>query len=79
LASAGTAPAGAPFHPGAVLYLKEVGVWTDADEAWNEARTARIAAVQEAWDAAVAKADADGISSKEWPEFWAAFRAEHLD
>ena len=79
LASSGTAPAGAPFHPGAVRYLKEVGVWTDADQAWNEARIARIAAVHEAWDAAVAKADADGISSKDWPEFWAAFRADNLD
>ncbi len=77
--SAGTAPAGAPFHPGAVRYLTEVGVWTDADEAWNQARVARITAVQEAWNAAVARADEDGISSKNWPEFWANYRAEHLD
>lgn len=79
LSSAGTSPAGAPFHPGAVRYLKEIGVWTDTDETWNQARVARITAVQDAWGAAVTKADEDGISSKDWPEFWAAFRAENLD
>ena len=74
----GTAPAGAPFHEGAVRYLKEVGVWTEADESWNNARIARIAAVQKAWDTATAKADEEGISAKKWPEFWAAQRAELL-
>lgn len=75
----GTGPAGAPFHEGAVRYLTEVGVWTDESEAWNQASIARLAAVQEAWDAAITKADEDGISAKEWPAFWAAYRAENLD
>ncbi|MBX2880783.1 MAG: TAXI family TRAP transporter solute-binding subunit [Granulosicoccus sp.] len=79
LTSAGTAPAGAPFHAGAVRYLKEAGVWTDSDEEWNNARIARIAAVQQAWNAAVSKADEEGISSKDWPAFWAKFRAANLD
>lgn len=77
--SAGVAPAGAPFHEGAVRYLKEVGVWTDEAEAWNQARIARIAAIQEAWDAATAKADAEGVSAKKWPAFWADYRAKNLD
>lgn len=75
----GTGPAGAPFHEGAVRYLTEAGVWTDESEAWNQASIARLAAVQEAWDAAIIKADEDGISAKEWPAFWAAYRAENLD
>jgi len=79
VAKAGTTPAGAPFHAGAVRYLKEVGVWTDADEEWNQARIARLAAVKAAWDAATAKADADGVADKDWPAFWEAYRAEHLD
>jgi TRAP transporter TAXI family solute receptor len=77
--SAGKAPAGAPFHEGAIRYLTEIGVWTETDQAWNEARLARLAAVSAAWDAATAMADEKGVSSKEWPAFWAAYRAEHLN
>ena len=79
LNEAGHAPAGAPFHEGAVRYLKEVGVWTDEDEAWNAARIARAAAVQAAWDTATEQADAEGISARDWPAYWADFRAENLD
>ncbi|MFK7889263.1 MAG: TAXI family TRAP transporter solute-binding subunit [Granulosicoccus sp.] len=79
ITAAGTAPAGAPFHPGAVRYLKEAGVWTNADELWNRARVDRVAAVQKAWFAAVAMADAQGVSSKDWPQYWANFRANNLD
>lgn len=79
IATAGTTPAGAPFHPGAVKYLKEKGVWTDADQAWNDARIARIADVRAAWDAAVEKADAESVKGNDWPDFWSAYRAEHLD
>ncbi|MBX2836098.1 MAG: TAXI family TRAP transporter solute-binding subunit [Gammaproteobacteria bacterium] len=79
LTTAGTTPAGAPFHQGAVRYLKKAGVWSDADEEWNNARIARIAAVQNAWNAAVEKADEEGVSGKEWPEYWANYRADNLD
>lgn len=79
LSTAGTTPAGAPFHAGAVRYLKEAGVWTDSDDEWNNARIARVAAVQEAWDAAVNKADEEGVSGKDWPAFWAKYRSENLD
>ena len=79
LNSAGRSPAGAPFHEGAVRYLKEVGVWTDEDEAWNTARIARAAAVQEAWDTATQQADSEGISARDWPAYWADFRAANLD
>ena len=77
--AAGTTPAGAPFHEGAVRYLTEIGVWTDKDTAWNDARIARISAVQEAWDAALNQADEEGISGKDWPAFWETYRAENLD
>ena len=79
LNSAGRTPAGAPFHEGAVRYLKEVGVWTDEDDAWNTARLARAVAVQAAWDTATEQADAEGISAKDWPAYWADFRATNLD
>ena len=76
---AGTSPAGAPFHPGAIKYLREIGVWTAKDDAWNTARIARIEAVKTAWTAAREKAKADGVSDDDWPDFWQAYRAEALD
>ena len=42
ISEAGTTPQDAPFHPGAIRYLKEIGVWTDKDQAWNDARLARL-------------------------------------
>ena len=75
---AGTAPAGAPFHEGAIRYLKEVGVWTADDEAWNQARIDRLAAVQKAWGDAISKADSEGVSAKKWPDFWANYRLNNL-
>lgn len=78
LSEAGTTPADAPFHPGAIRYLTEIGVWTDADSAWNEARLERLETVQGAWDEAVEAALDAGIADKEWPAFWAEHKAEAL-
>ena len=30
----------APFHPGAIRYYKEIGVWTDKHDAWQKDRLA---------------------------------------
>lgn len=72
---AGKTPAGAPFHKGAVQHLTKAGVWNDEDEQWNNAM---IAKVQVAWDKAVSLADAESVSAKNWPTFWANYRAVHL-
>ncbi|MFS4581784.1 TAXI family TRAP transporter solute-binding subunit [Phaeobacter sp. C3_T13_0] len=77
--TAGTTPASVPFHEGAIRYLTEIGVWTDTDQTWNDARIERNAAVQAAWNAAIDLADVEGVSSKNWPDFWATYRAENLD
>ncbi|QPC43103.1 TAXI family TRAP transporter solute-binding subunit [Kaustia mangrovi] len=77
--SAGKTPADAPFHPGAVKYLKEIGVWTDEDEAWNQKRLERLKAVQAAWDAAEEEAIEKEIADADWPDFWASYRKEHLN
>ena len=78
LSAAGTTPADAPFHPGAIRYLTEIGVWTDADSAWNDARLARLKTVQGAWDEAVEAAIDAGVPDKEWAAFWAERKAEAL-
>ncbi len=49
LAKSGTTPMDAPFHEGAIRYLKEKGIWTDEAQKWNDARLADLKALQEAW------------------------------
>ncbi len=74
----GTPPAGAPFHAGAIRYLKEVGVWSAEHDKWNEARLSRANALKSAWTAARAKAKAEGISDDAWPAFWKSYRASNV-
>jgi TRAP transporter TAXI family solute receptor len=50
LAEAGTSPIDAPFHPAAIRYLIEKGIWTDEDQAWNDIRLNRLNALRTAWD-----------------------------
>jgi len=38
-----------PFHEGAIRYLREIGVWTEEDDAWNEQRVTRLNTLSEAW------------------------------
>jgi TRAP transporter TAXI family solute receptor len=75
---AGVPPADAPFHEGAIRYFREIGVWTDEHDAWNERRMARMQAVQEAWEAANDAAFDAGVSDSDWPAFWDEHRAKAL-
>lgn len=45
----GVPPIDIPFHAGAVRYMQEQGLWSDEMNAWNEARIARLEALQAAW------------------------------
>lgn len=78
LHKAGKSPADAPFHPGAIRYLKEIGVWTDEDETWNKARLERLKNVMTAWDEANEAAHQKNLSAKEWPNFWKEYRVKAL-
>lgn len=66
-----------PFHEGAIRYLKEKGIWTDEHQAWNDARTARLNALLEAWPKAVAEA-ADK-SDEEFALIWENRRQDVLE
>lgn len=46
---AGTPPMDAAFHPGAVRYLKEVGLWTPEADSWQTRTLRRHEAIQAAW------------------------------
>lgn len=84
----GRTPADAPWHEGAIRYLKEKGVWQAEDQEWHEARLARLQKVMDAWESATEEfqdmraekaAAGERINPDEaWPEFWDAYRVKHL-
>jgi len=63
-----------PVHPGTMRYLKELGLWTAADDEWNEAGIALQKKYIDAWNAATAEADEKGINvdaaNQEWKDLW---------
>lgn len=81
-------PADAPWHEGTIRYMKEKGLWQAEDQAWQDARLARMEQVTTAWDEAVEAFDkmrAEKAAAGQridrdaaWPEYWEAWRAEHL-
>lgn len=84
LSRSATTPADAPFHPAAIRYAKEKGVWTEEDQAWQDKRLARAKALQAAWDEAMVSFDemraakeAEGVkvdTAEAWPAYWANHR-----
>ncbi len=74
----GRPPVDAPFHPGAIRYLKEIGVWTAEDDKWNQKRIEHLRKVKAAWEAARDEAKTKGISDDAWPQFWMDYRKEAL-
>lgn len=86
---AGRPPADAPWHEGAIRYMKEKGLWTAEDDAWNNARLARLEKVIALWDQATddfntmreekAKAGEKIDAEEAWPAWWESYRAKHLN
>lgn len=79
---AGVPPADAPWHEGAIRYLKEKGVWTAEHDQWQAARLARLEKVRAAWDEALgefeAKLQKGEMKGADFPAFWEKFKAEKL-
>jgi len=67
---AGHGPTEAPFHEGAIRYLKEKGVWNEKDEAWNNNYLERIKKLEKLWDQTLQEAENKKIKSKEFPKYW---------
>jgi TRAP-type uncharacterized transport system substrate-binding protein len=67
-----------PIHDGAVRYLKEKGLWTDALEARNEYNTELLTKWVDAYQAAINMADDQGIIVKsdnaDWQKLWENYR-----
>ncbi|MDA1099832.1 MAG: TAXI family TRAP transporter solute-binding subunit [Proteobacteria bacterium] len=84
----GRPPADAPWHEGSIRYAKEKGYWTKEDQAWHDARLARLNKVIETWDKASEAFDqmriaktAEGVkvdAEEAWPAWWQKARDEYL-
>jgi uncharacterized protein len=68
LTTSGNPPADAPFHEGAVKYLKEKGLWTAEHEQWNQARIKRLNVLIAAWDQTMAQGK--DMSEEQFAELW---------
>jgi hypothetical protein len=75
---AGKTPQDAPFHDGAIRYLREIGVWTQEDEEWNARRLAALKKIQAAWKDTLKAAEQDKVADDKFAEFWAKRRQAAL-
>ncbi|MFT5643545.1 MAG: TRAP transporter TAXI family solute receptor [Janthinobacterium sp.] len=76
LEKSGTPAIDVPFHPGAIRYLKERGIWNAEHQAWNDQRLARLNALRAAWPQAVAQGK--GKSNEEFAAIWEQHRLKAL-
>jgi len=69
-----------PYHDGAVRYLREIGVWTEAHEAHNQALVARQQVLAEAWQKVTeSDVDVDAFSGAWLAERTRALEAAGMD
>ena len=83
----GRPPADAPMHEGTVRYMKEKGLWTDEDQAWQDSRLARLNLYLDQWgeaqsdfhDYRIAERDKGNKidAEKAWPPYWETYRKDH--
>ena len=72
----GIPPAAAPFHEGAIRYLKDVGVWKPEHDVWNNNRIEHMKKLQKAWDETMEEKQVKKIETKNFADFWMKKRAE---
>ncbi|HEX5514727.1 MAG TPA: TAXI family TRAP transporter solute-binding subunit [Gammaproteobacteria bacterium] len=78
LKEAGRPPMDVPFHEGAIRYMQEKGIWTEADQQWNDRRLRRLEALLAAWRETIKAAEQDGIGNEQFPDFWEQRRQRAL-
>lgn len=76
LQESGTPAIDAPFHNGAIRYLKEKGIWKAEHQKWNDQRLARLNALRGAWTNALA--EGKGKSEEEFAQIWDQHREKAL-
>ena len=68
-----------PVAEGTIRYFKEIGKWTEADDARQEYNIKVVDKYIAAFDECVAKAQAEGVKidpqDQNWLDYWAAYKA----
>lgn len=64
----------APYHEGSIKYFKEIGKWSDADQAHNDKLLARQKTLMDTWK----KLEAAGVADDAWADTWAEARRKAL-
>ena len=72
----GKPPADAPWHDGAIKYLKEKGIWTAEHQAWQDKRLARLKKLQAGW--VDAQKTFKGEGDEAWVKHWENYRVKTL-
>jgi TRAP transporter TAXI family solute receptor len=67
-----------PYHPGAVRYYKERGVWKEEEDKHNARLIERQKVLAEAWEKALAERDEKKVPVKDFATLWMKHRAEAL-
>jgi TRAP transporter TAXI family solute receptor len=79
LSKSGDFPMDAPFHDGAVKYLKEKGIWSAGHQTWQEGISKRQGLLRQGWADMMAKEPAaKGADAAKLTELWLPRRAEIL-
>ena len=76
---AGTPPMDAAMHDGAIRYFKEIGIWNDEHQAWQDGMLRRHAALKKAWDQLLAKTpNASSLDIPAMQKLWYPVRTATL-
>jgi TRAP transporter TAXI family solute receptor len=79
ISKSGAYPMDAPFHPGAIRYLKEKNIWSPEHQKWQDAIMKRQGMLRTAWKDMMDKDPAaKGADPAKLAELWAPRRAEVL-
>ncbi|WP_052659285.1 TAXI family TRAP transporter solute-binding subunit [Bacillus alveayuensis] len=71
-------PYGVPMHKGAIKFLKEEGLWKEEYEKKNNELIERAKKLKAVWNKVVEEADKEGISDKDFPEYWLKKKEEYM-
>ncbi len=74
--NASKVPTGVPYHPGAIRYAKEKGLWTAEHEAANNALLDEMTKTQKAWAIVLDEALTKKMKETEYPAYWLKRKAE---